>query len=366
MTRQLRPDLIAKVDPLPPEQGPFNSQLLIGYVPIAGQIAYTLDPDWITVPSGWAATETTYVEFNGRTAWAQRSQIPFHVTSLDWQESDRLLAGIMTAFGAPTGAIHDRRPRRVRRRRCSRRSRGRASRGISSAIACARGTSIWGHGVADLVIENSYVDDHEEPSSRTGSRDRRRGPVLARLSAQGRRRGDQRASSAWPSGRWRICATRSSSTTIRSTGLASGEFHIYGQVPDARSASAGCRSTDGKAYGETVRRRDGEPALRRRPACASTASTSRRARGASPARPGSRGTATTRSTPTARGSRSNRWSRCPFPRAPLSGLLHFTASGTGTFESPRYDVRLRRRRSLRRRRRHRPGAAAACRSAASC
>ena len=30
-----------------------------------------------------------------------------------------------------------------------------------------------------------------------------------------------------------------------------------------------------------------------------------------------------------------------FPRAPLSGLLQFTATGAGTFEAPRYDVRLR-------------------------
>ena len=31
--------------------------------------------------------------------------MPFRVTSRNWQESDRLLAGIMTAFGAPTRAI---------------------------------------------------------------------------------------------------------------------------------------------------------------------------------------------------------------------------------------------------------------------
>ena len=105
MTRRMDPDVIATVDPLPREEGPFNSQLPIGHVPIAGQIAYTLDPEWINIANGWTATEKTYVEFKGRTAWAQRSQIPFHVTSLDWQESDRVLAGIMTAFGAPTGAI---------------------------------------------------------------------------------------------------------------------------------------------------------------------------------------------------------------------------------------------------------------------
>jgi hypothetical protein len=31
--------------------------------------------------------------------------VPFHVTSADWEESDRLLAGILTAFGAETGAV---------------------------------------------------------------------------------------------------------------------------------------------------------------------------------------------------------------------------------------------------------------------
>src|SRR4029079_3146321 len=30
-----------------------------------------------------------------------------------------------------------------------------------------------------------------------------------------------------------------------------------------------------------------------------------------------------------------------FPRAPLSGLMQFTATGTGTFDVPRYDVRMR-------------------------
>ena len=77
----------------------------LGYVPIAGRLDYTLDPEWITLGPSWVATPKTYVEFQGETAYGQRSRIPFHVTSLDWQESDRVLAGIMTAFGSPTGAI---------------------------------------------------------------------------------------------------------------------------------------------------------------------------------------------------------------------------------------------------------------------
>ena len=51
------------------------------------------------------ATAETYVAFEGATAWGDRSKIPFRVTSTNWQESDRLLAGIMTAFGASTMAI---------------------------------------------------------------------------------------------------------------------------------------------------------------------------------------------------------------------------------------------------------------------
>ena len=106
---ELSPDLLTRQAALPPELGPFNSRASLGHVPIAGRIATRSIPSGSRSRQGWAATEKTYVELRGRTAWAQRSQIPFHVTSLDWQESDRVLAGIMTAFGAPTGAIDDRR-----------------------------------------------------------------------------------------------------------------------------------------------------------------------------------------------------------------------------------------------------------------
>src|SRR5262249_34398074 len=106
MARAMSAAQIATADQLPPEHGPFNPQLLLGYVPVAGSVGYTLDPEWITIaPGGWAATGKTYVEFTGRTAWSERSMMPFHVTSVDWLESDRLLAGIMTALGSPTSAI---------------------------------------------------------------------------------------------------------------------------------------------------------------------------------------------------------------------------------------------------------------------
>ena len=58
----------------------------------------------VELTPGRFATEQTYVEFEGRTAYGERSRIPFHVTSADWQESDRVLAGILTAFGRRSSA----------------------------------------------------------------------------------------------------------------------------------------------------------------------------------------------------------------------------------------------------------------------
>ena len=74
-------------------------------MPVAAHFVYQLDPEWITLQKSWAATEKTFVEFEGRTAYYQRSNIPFHVTSLDWQEADRVFAGILTTFGSSTGAV---------------------------------------------------------------------------------------------------------------------------------------------------------------------------------------------------------------------------------------------------------------------
>ena len=45
------------------------------------------------------------------------STLPFHVTSADWQESDRLLAGIISAFGSDTRAMPIGGARQLRRGR---------------------------------------------------------------------------------------------------------------------------------------------------------------------------------------------------------------------------------------------------------
>jgi hypothetical protein len=229
MTRAMNPDLIAKVDPLPPLPGPFNSHLDIGHVPIAGHIVYSLDPDWITVASGTAATEKTYVEFTGRTAWGQRSNMPFHVTSADWRRRPR------------AGRHHDGVRRADGRIAIGGRGSSTAScsgvlaarEGISPAIACAWDT-VWGHA-SPSRHQNSYVDISRSVIGRTDRRSAR-GRFSARLPAQGRRRGlnaNVTMSASAGGSAQRVRALR-----LSVGGLTSGDFHVYGnyRVP-AVSAS---------------------------------------------------------------------------------------------------------------------------------
>ena len=335
MTRRFDPDVIAKVDPLPREEGPFNSQLPVGHVPIAGQIAYTLDPEWITIANGWTATEKTYVEFKGRTAWAQRSEIPFHVTSLDWQESDRVLAGIMTAFGAPTGAIDIG-------------GRGEFDGVLYESFSKPRieghftgdrmraWDTIWGHGVADLVIENGYVNIKKSVIEKDGSRIEAEGKFSLGFP---RKDGGEEINA-------NVVIRKRPLADLRHAfvlddypvdGLTSGEFHVYGHYLGPNGVGL-LQIEEGKAYGEPFE----------------TATANLRFEGA-----GVRLDKINikKGTGSVTGAAWVAWdgnysfdthgSKIPvesvtmfsLPSAPLSGILQFDATGTGTFENPRYDVR---------------------------
>ncbi len=86
-------------------QGPFSTHTPIEPIPVSGDVTYSFDPVAMFFEPGRIYTPDTYIAFEGATAYGERSKIPFRVTSRNWQESDRFLAGIMTAFGAPTRAI---------------------------------------------------------------------------------------------------------------------------------------------------------------------------------------------------------------------------------------------------------------------
>ena len=216
------------------------------------------------------ASPRTFVSFEGRTAYGERSTIPFHVTSADWQESDRVLAGIMTAFGSRHDGGRRRRQRRVRWRDADGLQAAAHRRALPRRRMRAWDVT-WGRASGDLVIEDSYVSlTNARVTGGIGAhRDRR--PVLARLPAQGRRRGDQRAHPRRQAGRSRTCATRSQLDDWPLDGTMSGEFHLYGRYETpVRLRPAADRRRN------RVRRtvRDGATARcgSRAPACASTAS----------------------------------------------------------------------------------------------
>lgn len=101
-TREVSPDDAPDAARRSSIQGPFSNHLPPGPVPIGGELTYAFDPEWISVEPSHVATPTSFIAFEGKTAWGDRSTLPFHVTSHDWLESDRLLAGLLTLFGSPT------------------------------------------------------------------------------------------------------------------------------------------------------------------------------------------------------------------------------------------------------------------------
>jgi hypothetical protein len=337
MTREFEPEVLARQAALPEEAGPFNSRSPLGYLPIAGHVVYTLDPDWIVLDQSWVATPKTYVDFQGRTAYGERSRIPFHVTSLDWLESDRVLAGIMTAFGSPTGAVPVggsgmfdgvmllgfTRPR---------------IEGTFTGERMRAWDTVWGSGTAKVVIENSYVTVSDSVITSGDSEIRTDGTFSL---GYPRRDGGEEINA-------RVRIARRPLVDLRHAfelddypveGLVSGEFHLYGKY-ETPFGFGRLVIDRGVAYGEPFE----------------TATAALRFEGA-----GVRldGMEIRKSTGVITGAAWVAWdgnysfnadgARIPveslqmaaFPRAPLSGLMQFSAAGTGTFEVPRYDVRIR-------------------------
>ena len=335
--RQLPADAAARDAGRPRPWGPFNNEpRLLGDVPVAGEIAWTLGPEWIELGPSWMASPETYVAFEGRTAYGEDSTIPFHVTSTDWQESDRVLAGIMTAFGARTNAVpvggfgeFDGTMRQAfRRPRIEGRFRGERLRAWDV---------VWGSARGDLIIEDGYVslanarvtdgDSVIETEGRYAlGYPRRDGgeEINARVRMRNRPLADLRH------------AFQLDDYPV--DGKASGEFHLYGKYETPHGFGR-LQIDEGVAYDEPF----------------DTATASLRFEGEGVRLDGieagkSSGEMTGAAYVGWNGTYSFNFSgrRVPvesvyamtFPQAPLTGVLEFTASGSGRFESPQYNVRL--------------------------
>lgn len=334
MGPELRPEQVAAQAALPPEAGPFNPRAPLGHVPIAGHVSYELDPEWITLARSWVATRKTHVAFDGRTAWRQRSRIPFRVVSLDWQESDRVFAGILTALGSPTsavpvggygeftgvmlGAFND--PR---------------IEGTFTGDRMWAWDVTWGRGSADIVIEDSYVDIARS-SIVSGD---------AEINATGRfslgyprKDGGTEIDATVTLNRWPLADLRHAFQLDDwpIEGVVSGEYRLTGHY-ETPHGSGTMIIDQGVAYGETfdravstLRFEGNGVRLEKFDVRKSTGAMT----GA--AWIGWDGTYSF----TADGERIPVESlrTLEYPRAPLSGIMRFKASGAGTFDVPEYDV----------------------------
>ena len=341
MARQ--PSRGAGDDPPPPEpvrtgeREPFSNHTPLEPVPIGGQLTYTFNPRDVQLGASYIATPSTYVSFEGRTAYGDSSLIPFHVSSRDWQDSDRILAGIMTAFGSPTNAIplggsgsfdgtleaSFRRPR------------------ISGTFNGERMQAfdvVWGSATASVVIENNYADV-KEAVIRSGD-----STVVTngRFSlGYPRRDGGEEINAIVRLIRRPIADLRHAFELddYNLDGLFSGEFHVYGQylTPFGFGRMA---IVEGVAYGESFDtatagvRLEGEGVR-----LDNIALVKGGGRGNGAAYVGWNGTYSFNFDGQRMPVESLALVSSP-AGPPLSGVLDFTAGGSGTFDVPRYDVRL--------------------------
>jgi len=277
------------------------------------------------------------VTFGGTTAYGDRSRLAFHVTSSDWQESDQVLAGIITDFGSPTGAVPFA-------------GRGEFDGVMTGAFRAPRVEglftgedlrafdTLWGSGSAQIVVENKYVNVRDGVV-RAGTSEIRADGLFA-LGYPREDRGEEINA--------RIRVARRDLDSLRHafgideypvSGVLSGEFHLTGEYE--RPIGFGAMTvSDGVAYGEPFQ--ETTSALR-------FDGTGVRLDNLNLAK----------DTGTVTGAAFIGWDstysfnasgrRIPverlafltYPRAPLSGLAQVNATGSGTFESPRNDFKFR-------------------------
>jgi hypothetical protein len=318
------------------EWGPFAPQPLAAHLPIAGEVTYHLSPDEVQLEGGRFASERTHVTFQGTTAWSDRSRIQFHVTSSDWQESDQILAGIISDFGSPTNPVPFggrgefdgvmsgpfRRPR---------------VEGLFSGEDLRAWDTIWGAGDARIVYENDYLTVRDGVVRQGDSEIRAEGLFAI---------GSAPIGADEINARFRV--TRRDLDSLRHafeiddypvSGRLTGDFHLTGEY--ARPVGFGAMTIDdGTAYGEPFQK--GTASLRFDGMGVRLDAISVAKGGGAMTGAAYVGWDSTYSfNADARGIPVEQVAAFDYPQIKPSGLIEFTAGGSGTFDVPRYDVRFR-------------------------
>lgn len=308
----------------------------LGHLPIAGQVTYTFDPNWWELADGRFTTFATDVTFSGRTSTSgDDTRIPFHVTSADLQESDRVLAGIMTAFGSRTGTV----------------SIGGSGDFDGVMLEAFRAPRVeatfkadnlrafdvdWGTGQGQFVLQNAYAD------ITNGRMQKDAGQVLIdgrfSMGFPRRDRGEELNTRirivSWPMKDLRHAFDIDD---YEVDGTVSGEYHLYGRYQGPFGFGT-MTILNGTAYGEPFERAAG--ALR-------FEGTGVRIDGLELAKGGGAVTGAAYLGWNGTYSFNADGRRLPmesvaavaYPNAPLTGLMDFTVGGRGTFDMPRYDFR---------------------------
>jgi translocation-and-assembly-module (TAM) inner membrane subunit TamB-like protein len=319
------------------EWGPFAPVPLPAHLPIGGDLTYAYGPDDITLADGRFATERTYVTFSGSTAYGDASRLPFHVTSSDWQESDQLLAGIMTDFGAPTGPVPFggrgefdgvmsgpfRRPR---------------VEGLFTGEDLRAFDTLWGSGRARIVVENKYVNVADSAVGLGDSEIRADG--LFSLGYPRDDDGDEINA--------RLRVTGRDVDSLRHafgiddypvSGRLSGEFHLTGAYE--RPVGFGSMTIDdGAAYGEPFQKATSSLRFDGRGVRLDNL-TMTKDTGSLTAAAFVGWDSTYSFNADGRRIPVEHLTFLQYPRAQLSGLADLSATGSGTFDAPRNDFRFR-------------------------
>jgi hypothetical protein len=337
MTASLDADRAADADHQRHEWGPFAPIPLPRHVPIGGRMTFRLDPGQWAVEGGEFVTERTHTRFEGAADWDARGRFVFHVTSGDFQEADQVLVGIITDFGSPKGPVPFG-------------GRGTFDGTMSGPFRQPRveGTfrgedlrawdTLWGEGSAGVVIDNDYIEVHDGVVRLAGSEIHTDGKF-----SLGYRDDAQDEIDA----RFRI-AKRDLAGLRHAfeldeypvSGLFSGELHLTG--PYRQPLGFGAMTIeDGRAYGQPMQKANASLRFDGRGIRLNGIDIGFQ-RGGSITGVAFIGWDSTYSF-NADGRRIpvDLVEAVRFRQVPISGLAEFTATGNGTFETPRNDFKIR-------------------------
>jgi hypothetical protein len=319
------------------EWGPFAPTTLPRHLPIGGRMTFRLDPGQWAVEGGEFVTERTHTRFDGAADWDARGRFAFHVTSADFQEADQLLAGIITDFGSPTGTVafggrgtfDGTMTGPFRRPRVEGTFRGEDLRAWDT---------LWGDGSARVAIENDYIDVRDGIVRLAGSEIHTDG----KFSLGYRDDAEDEIDARFRIVKRDLLGLRHAFELDEypMTGLFSGELHLTG--PYRQPLGFGAMTIeDGRAYGQPMQK--------------ATASLRFDGRGIRlngidigfDRGGGITGVAFIGWDSTYSFNADGR--RIPvdlveairFKQVPISGLAEFTATGNGTFDTPRNDFKIR-------------------------